>query len=293
MNILETSISYIMHSIPLSVLEEWSVSQVEKALSCYKVSGAPVMDRNSQVVGWISDIDILRFKNFCRFQDVMQKEEITITEREEDEPVTNIMHTEIFGIHHSQNLKSAIKMFLELKIHQLLVFREKNDFIGIISVYDVIKNIYSYMFSYNFPVLYSGIEDIITENIICVRENVPVFEVEQIMDVSNVHAIPVIDAFGVVQGIVHQEDLVQFEVFFAEGIVNATQLVPVSAIMNSSFVTISRFSLLNEVIKNMAENKSYCLLVAEHGRINGLISAMDVLKKMNKTSVSSYESIML
>lgn len=128
----ELKVKDIMTRGVVTVNEDASVKQAVEILADYDISGVVVTSTNGELVGILSEIDILKVFN----------------EDLDNIKVKQIMHTPVITVGKDESLRSASQLMKENNIHRLVVQQEvkgeegtKYVPNGIISISDIIRAI--------------------------------------------------------------------------------------------------------------------------------------------------------
>ena len=129
------------------------------------------------------------------------------------------------------------------------------------------------------------VKELMSTNVVCVREDTPVNQIAAHMRKNNVGSLPVCDDIGHVKGIVTDRDIVVR--VMAKALPNAadgevdTDLSQITAadIMTTEPVTVSPNQNIHEASLLFAANKIRRLPVTEASRLIGMLSLGDVAVK--------------
>lgn len=155
-------------------------TDVLKEMLKHGVSGMPVVKaRTKELVGIITRKDIFKKPDIEQLALLMTKNPITISPKDD--------------------VNNAIKIFLEKKIHRLPVV-EKGNLVGIITPMDILSIIEKKEIS-------TPIENFITEICVPVHYNTPINVIAEIMNITGIYSLPVLNSSARVVGIITDNDL--------------------------------------------------------------------------------------
>lgn len=125
------------------------------------------------------------------------------------------------------------------------------------------------------------VEELMSKNIICARENSSVLQIASQMRRENIGSLPVCDDKGVLKGIVTDRDIV---LRFVAGYASARgerqkSDIPVSAIMTTAPATISPSASVHEAALIFSAKQIRRLPVVENSKLVGMLTLGDIAKK--------------
>lgn len=155
-------------------------TDVLKEMLKHNVSGMPVVKGSTkELIGIITRKDIFKKPDVEQLALLMTKNPIIISPKDD--------------------INNAIKIFLEKKIHRLPVL-ENGKLVGIITPMDILSIIEK-------KEIPTPIEDFITEICIPVYYNTPINVVAEIMNITGIYSLPVLNSSARVVGIITDNDL--------------------------------------------------------------------------------------
>jgi len=113
------------------------LSEIDSIFEQHNFHHLPVLDENKKCIGIISKSDIFQMKDkFTKFNTIQSQKENdrffkTILASE-------IMTRDVISLHKNSDMSSAIDIFLENKVHSIVV-TDQNKCIGIITPIDILK----------------------------------------------------------------------------------------------------------------------------------------------------------
>jgi CBS domain-containing protein len=116
--------------------------------------------------------------------------------------------------------------------------------------------------------------EIMTRNLICAREDLPLIEVAQLMLRSHIGCIPIVDEHGQPKGMVTKTDLVEL-VVRPEGIAGGTAA---DAMMPLAIVLDEAATVAHCAAMMAAEDFHHVMIVSCHGALIGVVSSQDIVR---------------
>lgn len=157
-----------------------TVRDALKTLAKHNVSGMPILKKDTKaVVGVLTRTDI--FKN------------------PDEDQIALIMSEEFHSVEREQDIKDAAKLLYQYKIHGLPVVNNRKHLVGIISPTDILKSIHKD--------ITKSIENFFTNIVVPVYQETPINIVMEIINITNGHALPVLNSERKLCGIVTDGDL--------------------------------------------------------------------------------------
>jgi CBS domain-containing protein len=124
------------------------------------------------------------------------------------------------------------------------------------------------------------VADFMQKSVITVSPELPLGELERLLAEEEIGGVPVVADDGRLLGIVSKSDVVRALAETVEG--GLAELFPpdqsVEDIMTPSVVTVGPDASLPEVARLMVDGRLHRVLVAERGRILGIVTPFDVLR---------------
>ena len=137
----------IMSTSLKTVTPETTMAEVVSMMSLYRLSGIPVVDNNNQLVGFISERDVLS-PMFPKMEDVMDgvaKIDMTIALEKYSKVVSlkvgDLMSTSVISVEPQMEVLKAVAKMIGHKFRRIPV-AVNGTLIGMLSVGDVHKSIY-------------------------------------------------------------------------------------------------------------------------------------------------------
>lgn len=151
-------------------------------------------------------------------------------------------------------------------------------------------------------------QDVMKKEVISVKENISLFQLQEIFFNENISGAPVIDDEGKLVGIVSKTDLIcseleqelenilgSFVSILSDELIQFPELkekpvrrhtvITVKDIMTKNVLTVKKSTPVKEVASLMLEHKIHRLIVVENGKVIGLISSMDLLPLIAKGEI--------
>jgi CBS domain-containing protein len=139
----EILVRNVMTKGVISISKYESVMHVADILSEKNISGLPVVDKESKVIGIITQADILSMVGVGRehtFKDLLKYMlGEKLPERRMGDHVGDIMTSPAITIRPDANIAEAVKIMDEKRIRRLTVVDDQNRLIGIITRADILK----------------------------------------------------------------------------------------------------------------------------------------------------------
>lgn len=123
--------------------------------------------------------------------------------------------------------------------------------------------------------------DIMTTNVLTIRENESVSKARTILMEEDITALPVVNEYGDLSGIITQTDFFQLEALVASKILRDLDVVEslkVHDVMIKNTITLPEDATLAEISSSMVDNSIHRVIITRDSKVVGLITAMDVLK---------------
>jgi predicted transcriptional regulator len=138
---------------------DWSLEALSQFFFDKRVSGAPVVDRDDNLLGVVSITDLARSNTLSptaghdahdyyldtRIHSGISQEDLALLRVESESAVTveDIMTPMIFEVEQDTNVEEAARMMLKGHIHRVFVTRDKK-VVGIVTTMDMLKVIGGY-----------------------------------------------------------------------------------------------------------------------------------------------------
>jgi predicted transcriptional regulator len=153
----EISLKDIMSKNVLTVYEGWSIRRLSQFFIKHQISGAPVIASDDELVGVVTQSDIIRFESkepseeavkkmlnqFCGpFGGVIDESEVRRIQDKANEycTVNSIMTPKVMSVDINASLTSTYSTLVKEDVHRLFV-TENGLLIGVISAMDILKKI--------------------------------------------------------------------------------------------------------------------------------------------------------
>ncbi|MCA9664618.1 MAG: CBS domain-containing protein [Myxococcales bacterium] len=117
---------------------------------------------------------------------------------------------------------------------------------------------------------------VMTRNVFCVREDVPVATVAQLLDSQSFSGVPVVDEQGRPQGIISRADVVHL---CAEGEELNLATIPARDVMSARAICVEVSTSLSMAAALMAYQRIQRVpVIDQEGKVVGMLAALDVLR---------------
>jgi CBS domain-containing protein len=135
------------------------------------------------------------------------------------------------------------------------------------------------------------VKDIMTTDIITVKENSKIRELVNVFAENEIYGVPVLDEEDFVIGVVSSIDILkkeESENFYSKSFLFDFNInlfedsrffdKPVSSIMTKELITVTPDDTIEEMARIMYENKIHRVLVIKYDKLIGIVSTFDLLK---------------
>ncbi len=140
---LEMLVRDVMTKNVISITKFESIMQVANILTEKNISGLPVVDKESRVIGIITQADILSMVGVGRehtFKDLLKYMlGEKLPERRVGDLVGDIMTSPALTIKPDANVADAVRIMDDKRIRRLTVVNEKGELLGIVTRADILK----------------------------------------------------------------------------------------------------------------------------------------------------------
>jgi len=260
-----------------------TVKDALRILAKNNVSGMPVLKKGTKTVkGIITRNDIFR--------------------NPDEDQLALLMSKDYKYVQNDQDVKDAAKLLYENRIHGLPVLNKKNDIVGIISPTDILDSLPDH--------IDEDIKNYFTNLVVPVYQDTPINIIMEIINITNEHALPILDDERRLCGIVTDGDLFKLshikesvshsdmgmggdeDEWTWEGIRDTVRLhystsevslppVPVKQVMITDVVKASKNTPIQDVAKEMLRNHiSHVPVVDSQDRLIGMVTDIDLMAYM-------------
>jgi len=257
-----------------------TVRDALRILAKHNVSGMPVLKKGTNtVVGVVTRTDIFR--------------------NPEEDQLALIMTKDYKYVEKYQDIKEAAKLLYEHRIHGLPVINKKKDLVGIISPTDILEAI-----TRNID---TTVEQYFTNLVVPVYQETPIDIIMEIINITNEHALPVLNDEKKLVGIATDGDLFKLshiresvshsdigmggdeDDWTWEGIRDTVRLhystsevslppVPVKEVMVTDVIKAFKNTTVTEVADKMLKNNiSHVPVVDSEERLIGMVTDIDLM----------------
>lgn len=150
-----TTVKEIMTSNLVFAESDWSLAQLSQLFFDKNISGAPVIDRNKQLIGVVSLSDLSRnsaspahntdeqpheFYSTGILEKRFAKEEIQAFKIEAESMITvkDIMTPMVFEVDEDTTVQKAADIMIKGHIHRVFI-KSNNDIVGVVTAMDMLK----------------------------------------------------------------------------------------------------------------------------------------------------------
>lgn len=132
----------IMSTEIITVKENTDIRDLIKIFVNNEISGIPVLNHESSLIGVVSSADVLKKESSHTFYHttMVKNYELELLEDAKffEQPVSSIMSTDLITIKPDATIAKMAKIMYEKKIHRLLV-QEYDKLVGIVTTFDLLK----------------------------------------------------------------------------------------------------------------------------------------------------------
>jgi CBS domain-containing protein len=136
---IKTAVKDIMSTNLKTLNPEDTIGYALELFSEYAITGAPVVDSENNVVGLLSQTDIIRLMYEKKLFD--SDEDIVNINEFQKIRVKDFMIKNVFFINQDEKLTDASKLMAEKHVHRLLVQDKRKKLVGIITMEDLIMGL--------------------------------------------------------------------------------------------------------------------------------------------------------
>jgi len=260
-----------------------TVKDALRILAKNNVSGMPVLKKGTKTVKGIITRNYI-FRN------------------PDEDQLALLMSKDYKYVQNDQDVKDAAKLLYENRIHGLPVLNKKNDIVGIISPTDILDSLPDH--------IDEDIKNYFTNLVVPVYQDTPINIIMEIINITNEHALPILDDERRLCGIVTDGDLFKLshikesvshsdmgmggdeDEWTWEGIRDTVRLhystsevslppVPVKQVMITDVVKASKNTPIQDVAKEMLRNHiSHVPVVDSQDRLIGMVTDIDLMAYM-------------
>lgn len=287
MNLDNVPISEIMSVNLLNVTEDMHLKEVERYFSDLKITGAPVIGVDKNIIGWISDTDIIHEESSWKEQDWKLNAKDFYSEKElQDEGfhvedynpifVGQVMTRKVISIKSSDSLSLGIQKIIKHKIHRLIVL-DNHHIEGILSIHDILSYFYHLNPSPEF--LKNPISDLMKKNIITVESSLNILKFEKILFKNHIHGAPIVNEQNHLVGIASISDLIAFESTNPRREKHSNwNEFSVADILTPIIIESKPSETTHQALKKMLANNIHRLIITENKFLIGIFSGIDLLQ---------------
>ena len=116
------------------------------------------------------------------------------------------------------------------------------------------------------------VKAIMTDVVTSIELDYTVEELERIMDLHNIHCLPVIDNVGQCVGVVSTSDLIHWH-----NIKHRCEEILAWEVCTHQVIEVNPYLPVVEAVNVMVENSIHHLVVSQHNELIGIVSSMDIM----------------
>jgi predicted transcriptional regulator len=254
----------LMHKGLMTCQTDAPLGLVASLLAEYHIHALVVTDQTGRPAGIISDFDLLAG-------------EWLSTDRESLAVMKNLtagemMSTPIDTVEADMPLIEAVRILLDKQIHRLMV-TQRGSPVGVLSVSDVIAS-----FTGKIRAKRDTVGDVMSDAFLVCRDQTPIVSAARTMTQTHWRSVIVVDARGVLQGVVTSRDLLQFA---GNGF---DESLTVRDVMHTTLTTIDIAASLQEAANLMIHKHQHRLIVTDRNEPDGfplgIITSFDIVAEM-------------
>lgn len=153
----ESSLQDLMSTKILTVNEAWSIKQLAGYFVEHNISGAPVVSQSDELLGVVSQSDVVQFESRTLTEDELKKMmehycgpfsgelkqddiEHLRDKASENSSVNSIMTPKVVSVDLNTPITEACKVIVEKKIHRLFITKG-GILVGVITAHDVLQKL--------------------------------------------------------------------------------------------------------------------------------------------------------
>ncbi len=268
--------------------EDMLTKELEKYFNELDIQGCPVAGVDGQIIGWISDRDMI-FSELSWTRRHIGQETPSMFHGwpyfegphiEDYNPVFvgQVMHRKVIKILSSDNLLTALKKMTKEHVHNLMVF-DQDKLIGLLVIEEVLEYILKNHFLDIACILDCPTGQLMTTSIAVIREDDTVEDLEELLCHKKIHGVPVIDYRGHIKGVVSQVDIVRFEAStpHRENYPESAE-TRVCEIMTPVVTQVTSSDKVRYVVELMLQKNIHRVVIAEQGVLKGILTGMDIIQ---------------
>jgi len=178
----------------------------------------------------------------------------------------DIMHRDVVTVGKDENIISAAKLMSDRNISCIVVV-EGAEIAGIVTETDFLRKVVASGEKYSDLT----VEHIMTSPVVSLCDSVGLVDASEIMSENQVKRLAVTDG-GKLVGIVTQTDILQ---------ATTTHIyTDISSIMTETVACIDQNETITQAADHMTAKKISCLVAVDEGKVTGIITERDILKKI-------------
>jgi acetoin utilization protein AcuB len=257
-----------------TVTPQTRLDDARKIINAEKIRHLPVID-NGNLVGIVTRRGLLRIDLSALDQGVLRKE-VNIKE----ETIGGIMTRNPITTIPDALLPKSARVMLENKITCLPVVNDKKQTIGIITSSDIFRAIISEMADSR---EHLTVSDYMTSRVVTVDPETSLMEVQRVMGVERIRALPVMKEEALV-GLITRTDVLSVDPSRLVGYLNQEAALKilnrkVDEFMTRELITTTPETNLVDVAQMLLDYKIHCLpVLSEEKRLVGIITESDLFR---------------
>ena len=133
--------------------------------------------------------------------------------------------------------------------------------------------------------------DVMTREVVAIRPETSIAEIEELFDRKGFEALPVLDGAGLLVGIVSRLDVLRAFHFTPESIVPRYDDVrqrPARSVMTLQPLAVEPDLPLTRLLETLVETRVKSLPVVEGGRLVGIVSREDLIRALRRAAAEEH-----
>lgn len=131
------------------------------------------------------------------------------------------------------------------------------------------------------------VRHVMTTDVVSIRRDTPVGEIEDLFDAHDFNALPVLDEAGALEGLVTKLDVLRAFAFTPESIVPPYEEIrrrPAEAVMTREPISVAPRLPLTRALHKLIETRNKSFPVVEGERLAGMLAREDVIRALRRAA---------
>ncbi len=254
-----------------------SVLRVSELMYRNNIRAVPITDSEDRILGLVTAMDLVNYFGGGDYFNIVKVKYGGNIYKALNENIGSIMKKDPATISVDRKLTDLLELMVLSGYGVIPIVDDENRVVGIVTERDIVNYLSSRIS------LGVKIKDLMTKNVITIREDKSIKDVLQLMVSAGIRRLPIVDERDVVTGIVTAKDVVNVvgshKIFSMAKTGNIEEFLnaKISEISTSRVVTVSPNDDLSTAIGLMSTYNVSGLLVTENGTLVGIITERDVI----------------